>query len=333
MSDIRKQITSFLGRSTTGALGGNPFNTNGEKFKVRAGSDLKSKVINPGVLLDRVLNPRREIPITEVKINPIDQEKFGKKIEPSSFYPSQLSSVDKESNLSEYKDENGRNNLITFYITNTSEILVFRMANFTGFTDSITITQTPKEYFGRPEPFYQYSGVTRNISLNFDVMVYSNDDVDKIYAKLNTLMSLGYPNRYSAQSKMYEPNILKISIGDYLYKQPFFMTTVTFTPSDDVYYYKNKPGLITVSIQGNLVQPQQTPSYETNRYGTYVNNFTNLYVSEETARNQKIEAARSNVGIRTTEPLIFDDELTLRDLSSIGKATVPQVPIIRKAGG
>lgn len=324
MSDIRKQITSFLGRSTTGALGGNPLNTDNEKFKARALNDLKSKVINPGVLLDRVLNPQREL---------------GRKIQPETFYSSKFSSVDKESNLSEYNDENGRKNLITFYITNTNEILVFRMANFTGFTDSISISQNSKQYFGRPEPFYQYGGVTRNVSFNFDMMVYSNDDVDKIYSKLNTLMSLGYPNRYSAQSKMYEPNILKLSIGDYLYKQPFFMTTITFTPSDDVYYYKNKPGLISVSIQGNLVQPQQTPSYETNRYGTYVNNFTNLYVSEEIARNQKIEAARQNVGIRTTEPVIFDD--TPRDLrSSIGTTSAPRVPLssptlptIRRVGG
>lgn len=251
MSDIKKQITSFLGRSTTGALGGNPFKNVGEKFKANALNDLKSNTINPGVLLNRVLNPNRT---------------FGRNIQPESFYSSDKNDiVTDESKLSDYKGlDNDRNHLITFHITNSNqpEILVFRMANFTGFTDSVTITQNPKQYFGRPEPFYHYGGVTRTISFNFDVVVYSEEDVDKIYSKLNTLISLGYPNRYSAQTKMYEPSILKLSIGDYLYKQPFFMNTITFTPDDEIYFFENKFGKISVSIQGNLVQSEQFPVYE-----------------------------------------------------------------------
>lgn len=276
----RKSVFKQISESTSGALGlPNNLKDGGKRFSSNLRNEIRNSLTNPGVILSRVLNPARA---------------RGNKIQPDKFYVNKAreEQIVTDNPIKYLQEDNGQNHLISFKVDNTGDYLVFRMANFNGMADSIQVTNTPVQYFGRPEPFYLYQGVSRNISFNFDVVVQNGEDtrrgrsseIDIVYSKLNTLISLAYPHRYTT-NKMVEPNILKLSIGDYLHEQPFFLSTITYTPSDEVVFYEGKPSIISVSIQGNLVQSEQYPSYEIDRNTSFIWNSDKL--PEEQQEQQK----------------------------------------------
>ena len=276
----RKSVFKQISESTTGALGlPDNLKDGGKRFSSNLRNEIRNSLTNPGVILSRVLNPARE---------------RGNKIQPDKFYVNKArgESIVTDNPSTYLQEDNGQNHLISFKVENTGDYLVFRMANFNGLTDSITVNNTETRYFGRPEPFYLYQGVSRNISFNFDVVIQNGEntrrgtpsEIDIVYSKLNTLMSLAYPHSYTT-TKMVEPNILKLSIGDYLTEQPFFISTITYTASDDVVYYEGKPSIISVSVQGNLVQSEQYPSYEIDRNTSFIWNSDKL--PEEQQEQQK----------------------------------------------
>lgn len=161
--------------------------------------------------------------------------------------------------------------LIKFHITNSDEILIFRMANFNGMTDAFTITYNDIKYFGRAEALKQYIGVSRNISFTFDIVVDNENDIYPIYKKLDILAGLGYPNSYT-NDDIIQPNIIKLSLGKYLTRMPFFPTSITYVGSDELVFADGKPRLITISINGDIIQPDSNP--QLNRYKQY-NSFVN----------------------------------------------------------
>lgn len=280
-SPTRQGIIKQISNSISGALG-LPRSLSDAKdiFKRRIQTEIRNKITNPGVAVNRILQRNRE-----------RRGGTPSKIQPEKFYARQNKSVE------DYVGEdNGRKHLVVFHITNETDgqptpPLIFRMANFTGFTDSLTVNKNTLNYFGRPEPFYLYQGVTRNVSFNFDVVVNDANDINNIYSRLNTLTSLAYPFSYT-DSNMIEPTILKLTIGDYFYKQPFFLSTITYTASDEVVFYDSKPSIISVSIQGDIIQSKETPTFEqTNTLPQFVNNKVSQTSPEQ----------RSDIG-RTTLP-------------------------------
>lgn len=255
----RKNILKDIASRITGPLG-IPTNLKdfGARIKSNAIKSLKQAIPNPGVVAGKLFNPRR--PRDKATINPENFNKINKEI------------VSDESKIRELEQQdNGQNHLIVFHITNNNKVLVFRMANFTGFTDSVTPTFSDSKYFGRAEPYYQYQGVSRNVSFSFDVVVHNPQDIYVIYGKVNTLISLAYPHRYT-DTNMIEPNILKLSIGKYFIKKPFFMTNMTITGGDETIYYKGKPSILTINIQGNLLEGGEYPTFEGTVLSNYVDN-------------------------------------------------------------
>jgi hypothetical protein len=77
---------------------------------------------------------------------------------------------------------------------------------------------------GRGENFYTYGGFDRSVSFGFKIAVGSKQELDNIYKKVNFLMSQVYPD-YSDAGYMRAP-IIKLTIGDYLYRVPGFLENV-----------------------------------------------------------------------------------------------------------
>jgi len=178
--------------------------------------------------------------------------------------------------------------LIKFHITNSDELLIFRMANFQGFTDSISVGYEDVRYYGRPESLKQYNSVSRNVAFSFDVVVDEQSDIYPIYKKLDILVGLCYPNSYT-NDNIIQPNILKLSVGKYFTKMPFFPTSLTYTGDEEMVFSEGKPRLISVNVNGDILQPDSNPKL--NRYGTY-NSFLNTDEKrpiQYKAKNAKLE--------------------------------------------
>jgi len=82
------------------------------------------------------------------------------------------------------------------------------------------------KYIGRGENFYNYRGFSRDISFTFKVHPQSRAEMKSIYQKLNYLASSLAPDYSNGYMK---GNLIRLTIGDYLYIVPGFITNLTYT--------------------------------------------------------------------------------------------------------
>jgi hypothetical protein len=112
--------------------------------------------------------------------------------------------------------------------TKKSTALLFRALLSNGFTDNNAAVLTPLRYMGRGEEFFTYQGFTRDISFSFKIAALSRDELRPLYNKLNYLISQVYPD-YQGTSGIMRAPIVKVTLGDYLYRVPGFLQSVNVT--------------------------------------------------------------------------------------------------------
>ena len=103
--------------------------------------------------------------------------------------------------------------------------MVFR-ALLKNITDNPNPSWNTVNYVGRGEPFYIYKGFERTVSFDFQVAAMSEEEMKPMWQKLNYLYSNTMPD-YS-DNKMRAP-YMKLTIGDYLYRQPGIIKSLTYT--------------------------------------------------------------------------------------------------------
>ena len=109
--------------------------------------------------------------------------------------------------------------------------IVFR-AFLTGFTDQHQGEYNTFKYLGRGETFRTYQGFTRSIGFNFKIAAQSREEMKPLYTKLNHLISQVYPD-YSTNSGLMRGSVIKLTIGDYLYRVPGFLESLNVTVADE----------------------------------------------------------------------------------------------------
>lgn len=109
--------------------------------------------------------------------------------------------------------------------------LVFR-AYLTSFTDNHSAEFNSFKYLGRGESFRTYQGFDRSVSFGFKIAAQSRAEMKPLYAKLNHLISQTYPD-YSPKSQLMRASVVQLTIGDYLYRVPGFLESVSITALND----------------------------------------------------------------------------------------------------
>jgi hypothetical protein len=104
--------------------------------------------------------------------------------------------------------------------------MIFR-AHIDSFSDSYTAEWNPIKYVGRGDSLYNYQGFGRSISLGFTCYAQSKAELIPMYKKLNYLASTLAPD-YS-QAGFMRGNLVRLTIGGYLYEQPGFISGLTYT--------------------------------------------------------------------------------------------------------
>lgn len=106
--------------------------------------------------------------------------------------------------------------------------LVFR-AFFDGqISDTNTAEYNTFKYLGRGETFRTYQGFDRTIGFSFKIYPQSRVELKPLFRKLNHLISQVYPD-YSPTSNLMRGNVVKLTIGDYLYRVPGFLEHVNIS--------------------------------------------------------------------------------------------------------
>jgi hypothetical protein len=109
--------------------------------------------------------------------------------------------------------------------------LVFR-AFLSGISDNHAAEYNTFKYLGRGENFRTYQGFDRTVNFSFKIFAQSRPELRPMYEKLNYLTSQVYPD-YSPQTSAMRAPIIKLTIGDYLYRTPGFLESINITIEDD----------------------------------------------------------------------------------------------------
>lgn len=109
--------------------------------------------------------------------------------------------------------------------------LLFR-AFLSGITDNHQAEFNTFKYLGRGETFRTYQGFDRSVSFSFKIATFSATEMEPLYTKLNHLISQVYPD-YSETSRFMRGNVIRLTIGDYLYRVPGFLENVNVTIDDN----------------------------------------------------------------------------------------------------
>ena len=110
--------------------------------------------------------------------------------------------------------------------------IVFRAFIDGAIQDSHQAQYGSFKYLGRGETFRTYQGFDRTVSFAFKLLVQTRKEMRPLYKKLNHLISQVYPD-YSKQGFM-RGSVVKLTIGDYLYRVPGFLENVNVTLNTDV---------------------------------------------------------------------------------------------------
>ena len=108
----------------------------------------------------------------------------------------------------------------------TNTYIHFR-AFLDSFSDSYGADWKEVQYVGRAEKLYNYAGFNRDISISFTVFAQSKAELIPMYKKLNYLASTLAPD-YNESGYM-RGNIVKMTVGGYLYDQPGIIKSLNYT--------------------------------------------------------------------------------------------------------
>jgi hypothetical protein len=122
---------------------------------------------------------------------------------------------------------------------------IFFRAMLSGFTDNHQASINAFKYQGRGEDLYTYQGVSRAIAFSFKIGVQSRTELKPLYSKLNHLISQVYPD-YSPKYNIMRAPIIRLTIGDYLYRVAGMLENVSITVDDNSPWeinYENSPDI------------------------------------------------------------------------------------------
>jgi hypothetical protein len=129
---------------------------------------------------------------------------------------------------------------------------------------------------GRGEEFFTYQGFSRTIGFSFRVAAGSRDELKPLYNKVNALISQVYPD-YSPNQGIMRAPVVRVTIGDYLYRVPGFLESVNITIDNnypwEVNLEKSKTGdvaelpqVLDISISFKPIMdtlPRRAPTMQT----------------------------------------------------------------------
>lgn len=109
--------------------------------------------------------------------------------------------------------------------------LVFR-AFLSNISDNHSGDYSTFRYLGRGENFRTYQGFDRTVTFSFKIFAQSRPELRPMYEKLNYLTSQVYPD-YSPTTSIMRAPIIKLTIGDYLYRTPGVLESINITIEDN----------------------------------------------------------------------------------------------------
>lgn len=168
---------------------------------------------------------------------------------------------------------------------------------FRAFLSDLTQDISPQykqyQYIGRMEKFIAYTGVQRDISFKLRVVAFGQDELSHVWTRINYLTGLTFP--YGFNNGIYQPNIVRITIGNVYKDQPGYITVLNTNFSEageswEIVEGQQVPIAATMSMRFTLIEKNSKTA------GSPFYNIT------ENLTNQFATPAQRSVATTQTQP-------------------------------
>lgn len=121
--------------------------------------------------------------------------------------------------------------IINFAFQTQNETVRFR-ALISSLKQNVKPEFTEQRYVGRTERFVTYGGARRTANLQFNIVAFSEAELDAVWTKVNYLTGLAFPLGFSNSGFMVPP-LFKISVGNIYDAQPCYIDNLDFDFIDE----------------------------------------------------------------------------------------------------
>jgi hypothetical protein len=121
--------------------------------------------------------------------------------------------------------------------------------------ESIKPEFTEQRYVGRTERFVTYGGAKRGLSLSFNIVAFSDGELDGMWTKVNYLTGLAFPK--GVQNGFMTPPLFKFTIGGLYDNQPCYIESLDYDFLDESITFdidREVPFAINVNMQLSILE-------------------------------------------------------------------------------
>jgi hypothetical protein len=148
-----------------------------------------------------------------------------------------------------------KSDIINFAFQTVDNTVQFR-ALISRIKENIKPEFTEKRYIGRTERFVTYAGVKRSVSLSFNIVAFSQNEIDNMWTRVNYLTGLAFPKGISTSGFIIPP-LFKITVGGLYNSQPCYIDTLDYDFLDETITFdidKEVPHAINVNMTVSILE-------------------------------------------------------------------------------
>lgn len=113
-----------------------------------------------------------------------------------------------------------------FKDVNSNEAIHFR-ALISELRQNLRAEYNETRYVGRTERFVNYAGAKRGITMSFNIVAFSEAELENMWLRINYLTGLAFPRGVSESGFMIPP-LFRITVGDIYVDHPCYLETLDF---------------------------------------------------------------------------------------------------------
>ena len=132
--------------------------------------------------------------------------------------------------------------------------------------ESIKPEFNEQRYVGRTERFVTYGGAKRGVNLSFNIVAFSQDEIEGMWSRINYLSGLAFPK--NAKNGFMVPPMFKMTIGAIYDNQPCYIESLDYDFLDETITFdinQEVPFVINVNMQVSILE-KRTKFYDSPFY-------------------------------------------------------------------
>jgi hypothetical protein len=151
--------------------------------------------------------------------------------------------------------EQEQTDIVRFAFSNLNGETVQFRALISSIKESVKPEFTEQRYVGRTERFVVYGGAKRSVSLNFNIVAFSQEEQYGMWQRVNYLSGLAFPQ--DVKNGFMVPPLFKITVGGLYDGQPCYLENLDYDFLDEAITFdvdRQVPHSVAVNMQLSILE-------------------------------------------------------------------------------